>query len=62
MDPLEYRILLITPVVYRLWAKTRLQSLQPWVQQWQWPQMYAGREGASATDAWYSMAIDIELA
>eukprot|EP00973_Karenia_brevis_P048276 6701899-Karenia_brevis.AAC.1 len=45
MDPLEYRILLITPVVYRLWAKYRLQSAQPWITTWELEEMFAGRKG-----------------
>ena len=29
MEPLEYRVLLMLPGIYRMWAKTRLQHLAP---------------------------------
>ena len=30
-DPLEYRVLLMLPYIYRMWAKVRLGHLTPWV-------------------------------
>ena len=33
-DPLEYRVLLMLPAVYRMWAKARLKHLAPWVRGW----------------------------
>ena len=30
-DPLAYRVLLMMPAVYRLWARTRLQHMGPWI-------------------------------
>ena len=31
LEPLGYRVLLMLPVVYRMWAKVRLAHLQPWI-------------------------------
>ena len=60
-DPLEYGVLLILPSVYRMWAKTRLRHLAPWVQEWQLDEMFAGVEGKGAADAAYTTAFRIEL-
>ena len=61
-DPLAYRLLLITPVLYRRWAKLRLKHLQGWIMSWALPQMFGGVQGVGAEEAWYSMAIDFEFA
>ena len=60
LDPLEYRVLLMLPAVYRLWSKTRLRHLQPWVAAWAEPDMYAGVEGKGAEDVAYSSALLVE--
>ena len=44
-DPLEYRVLLMLPGVYRMYTKTRLRHLAPWVNEWQLEGMFAGVEG-----------------
>ena len=44
-DPLEYRALLILPVLYRRWASTRLNDLKPWIKEWHKENMFAGIEG-----------------
>ena len=31
LNPEAYRVLLMLPAVYRLWARTRLKHLEPWV-------------------------------
>ena len=51
LDPLNYRILSILPVIYRRWASMRLQHLAPWVDSFALPQMYAGIPGRGAEDA-----------
>ena len=51
-DPLEYRVLLILPTLYRRWASARLNDLKPWIRLWQLHSMYAGVEGFGAEDAW----------
>ena len=42
LNPLAYRVLLMLPAVYRLWARTRPKHLQPWIDDWAMPEMYAG--------------------
>ena len=59
-DPLEYRVLLMLPGVYRMYAKTRLRRLAPWVQDWQLEGMFAGVEGKGAADAVYNTALRVE--
>ena len=59
-DPLAYRILLITPALYRLWARCRLSHLQPWIEKWVPAQAYAGTLGVGAEDAWYLSSIELE--
>ena len=48
------------PAVYRLWSRTRLRHLQPWINSWALPEMYAGVEGKGAADAAYSTGLLIE--
>ena len=31
LNPLAYKVLLMLPSTYRIWSKTRLRHLQPWV-------------------------------
>ena len=59
-DPLSYRGLLITSVIYRVYATERLQNMHPWVLSWAMPSMFAGVPGASADDAWWLTALDLE--
>ena len=60
-DPLEYRVLLMLPGVYRMYTKTRLRHLAPWVKEWQLEGMFAGVEGKGAADAVYNTTLRIEL-
>ena len=62
LDPLQYRCLTITPVIYRVWAKVRLHHMQTWIATWAHPQMYAGIVGRGASDAWYISSLAVELA
>lgn len=48
--PLEHRVLLMLPAVYRMWATTRLRQLVPWAQEWQLDEMFGGIEGKGAAD------------
>eukprot|EP00973_Karenia_brevis_P054942 7639216-Karenia_brevis.AAC.1 len=48
--------------MYRLWAKTRLTQLEPWINSWTTEHMNAGRKGAGAEQAWYLTAEDCEYA
>eukprot|EP00973_Karenia_brevis_P005926 806657-Karenia_brevis.AAC.1 len=58
--PLAFRFLLLTPILYRVWAKTRLRQLKHWVDGWRLPQMYGGMPGMGSEDAWYITAIQAE--
>ena len=45
LDPMDYRVLLMLPSVYRRWGKIRLAHLKPWISTWDLQQVYAGIEG-----------------
>ena len=57
MDPLSFRVLMLAPRMYRIWAKIRLQHLQPWIRLWYLEGMYAGHAGVGAQHAWYATTI-----
>jgi hypothetical protein len=61
-DPLKFRTLLILPLLYRRWAKTRLFDLKPWIQEWKCKDMFAGTGNEGAEDAWYLTALQLEKA
>ena len=60
LNPLAYRVLLMLPSIYRLWGRTRLGHLQPWIAQWATPEMFVGIEGQGAEEAAYSTALLLE--
>ena len=60
MDPLEHRVLLMLPSVYRLWGKTRLRHLEPWVAEWTVDELYAGVGGQGTEGASYATAVLLE--
>lgn len=37
LNPLAYCVRLMLPSIYRMWAKTRLRHLQPWMDEWTLP-------------------------
>ena len=37
LNPLAYRVLLMLPAIYRMWSKTRLRHLAPWIAEWALP-------------------------
>merc|ERR1739843_74809 len=45
-NPMAYRILKITSMLYRLWATIRVQHLEQWISTWADPAMFAGVAGA----------------
>ena len=45
------------PYIYRLWGRTRLGHLQPWVKEWATDEMVAGAEGRGAVEAAYATAL-----
>ena len=60
LNPHAYRVLLMLPAIYRLWGRTRLAHLQPWISEWATPEMFAGIEGQGAEEAAYSTALFLE--
>ena len=60
LDPLAYRVLLMLPAVYRMWARTRLAHMQPWIADWTTPEMFAGVQGQGAEEAAYSISLFLE--
>ena len=56
-EVISYRVLLIMAALYRIWATIRLGMLQPWVQQWAMPEMFAGTGGQGAEDAWNQLSM-----
>ena len=62
-DPLDYRGLAILSKVYRLYGVIRLRHLHPWINTWEYEELFAGTTAPSgAEDAWYLMGVDFELA
>ena len=59
-DPLAYRVLLVLPALYRRWASMRLADLEPWIQEWQLDEMFAGVPGVGAEDAWWCTSLQLE--
>ena len=59
LDPMDYRVLLMLPAIYRLWGKIRLEHLSPWISTWDLQEVYAGIEGKGAAVAAYATAIEI---
>ena len=51
LNPLAFRVLLVLPAIYRLWGRTRLAHLQPWIVEWTTPEIVAGVEGQGAENA-----------
>ena len=62
LEALDYRILLILPLLYRRWASVRLANLRPWVASWSLDCMFAGIPGKGADEAWYESAVRVEHA
>ena len=58
--PLNYRILLIMPTIYRKWAMTKLKDLEGWIDSWKLNELFSGFGGVSAEDAWYLFALEAE--
>ena len=59
-DPLAYRVLLMMPAVYRLWAKVRLSHLAPWINLWDMEEIFAGAGANGGEEAWYALALRLE--
>ena len=58
--PLGQRPLSVLPVVYRLWASTRLGQLADWFQSWVLASVFSAGGGRGSVEAWYTSSLDIE--
>ena len=60
-SPLDIRPISLTPILYRVWARTRFLQLQPWHMQWLPEQLRGGAPGRDSVDAFYELALEAEL-
>ena len=58
--PLGQRPLSVLPVVYRLWASTRLGQLADWFQSWVLASVFSAGGCRGSIEAWYTSSLDIE--
>ena len=58
--PLGQRPLCVLPVVYRIWASTRMMQLEPWFRSWVPSSVFSAGGRRSSVDAWFTTALDIE--
>ena len=56
--PLGQRRLSVLPVVYRIWASTRMGQLGDWFQSWVPDSIFSA--GGGSMEAWYTSALDIQ--
>ena len=58
--PLGQRPLPVLPVVYRIWASTRMGQLDDWFRSWVPDAVYSAGGGRGSVEAWYTSVLDIE--
>ena len=58
--PLGQRPLSVLPVVYRIWASSRMVQLEGWFKSWVPDSVFSAGGGRSSVEAWYTSALDIE--
>ena len=58
--PLGQRPLTVLPVVYRIWASTRMGQLDDWFRSWVPDTVKSAGGGRGSVEAWYTSALDIE--
>ena len=58
--PLGQRPLSVLPVVYRIWASTRMGQLGDWFKSFVPDSVFSAGGGRGSVDAWYTSALDIE--
>ena len=58
--PLGQRPLCVLPVVYRIWASTRVGQLGDWFQSWVPDSVFSAGGGRGSVEAWYTSSLDIE--
>ena len=60
VTPLDIRPICLSPLIYRIWAKTRFQQLQAWHAAWLPEHLHGGAPGKETTDCYYKLAMEIE--
>ena len=58
--PLGQRPLSVLPIVYRVWASTRMVQLEEWFKSWAPDSVFGAGGGRGSVEAWYTSALDIE--
>ena len=58
--PLGQRPLSVLPVVYRIWASSRMLHLEGWFKSWVPDSVFSAGGGRGSVEAWYTSAFDIE--
>ena len=58
--PLGQRPLSVLPVVYRIWASSRMVQLEGWFKSWVPDSVFSAGGGRGSVEAWYIFAFDIE--
>ena len=58
--PLGQRPLSVLPVVYRIWASTRMGQLEGWFKSWVPVSVFSAGGGRGSVEAWYTSSLDIE--
>ena len=58
--PLGQRPLGVLPVVYRIWASSRMVQLEGWFKSWVPDSVFSAGGGRGSVEAWYTSAFDIE--
>ena len=58
--PLGQRPLSVLPVVYRIWASTRMVQLESWFKSWVPDSVFSEGGGRGSVEAWYASALDVE--
>ena len=48
------------PVVYRIWASSRMVQLESWFKSWVPDSVFSAGGGRGSVEAWYTSAFDIE--
>ena len=58
--PLGQRPLSVLPVVYRIWASTRVDQLGDWFKSWVPESVFSAGGGRGSVEAWYTSSLEIE--
>ena len=58
--PLGQRPLSVLPVVYRIWASSRMRQLNDWFHSWHPDSVFSAGGRRSSVEAWFTTALDIE--